>query len=57
MAQQIPLDQHGRADRPDSDAARDDGTHEICPDLAYRRLAIVNAVYFGNPGPATAGGS
>ena len=26
-----------------------DGLHEIAPDLAYRRLAIVNVVYFGRP--------
>jgi glyoxylase-like metal-dependent hydrolase (beta-lactamase superfamily II) len=50
MAQQIPLDPRGRADDPQSDAARDDSTREVCPDLAYRRLAIVNAVFFGEPG-------
>jgi glyoxylase-like metal-dependent hydrolase (beta-lactamase superfamily II) len=27
----------------------DDGTHEIAPDLAYRRLAMVNVVFFGAP--------
>ncbi|MGK9204248.1 MBL fold metallo-hydrolase [Sinorhizobium meliloti] len=50
MAQQIPLDPNGRAENPENDAARDDGTHEICPDLACRRLAIVNVVFFGTPG-------
>lgn len=49
MAAQIPLNPHARANDADSDAARQDGAHEICPDLAYRRLAIVNAVFFGEP--------
>lgn len=47
MAKQIPLDASARADPPGPGA---DGTHEICPDLAYRRLAIVNVVFFGKPG-------
>jgi glyoxylase-like metal-dependent hydrolase (beta-lactamase superfamily II) len=46
MAQQIPLDPTARADDP----KRDDATREVCPDLAYRRLAIVNVVFFGTPG-------
>ncbi|HWK66474.1 MAG TPA: MBL fold metallo-hydrolase [Rhizobiaceae bacterium] len=46
MVQQIPVDASGEHGH----AARDDGTHEVCPDLAYRRLAIVNAVFFGKPG-------
>lgn len=50
MARQIPLDSAGRADDPGRDRARDDGTHEIAPDLAYRRLAIVNVVFVGAPG-------
>ncbi|TWA80235.1 glyoxylase-like metal-dependent hydrolase (beta-lactamase superfamily II) [Azospirillum brasilense] len=50
MARQIPLDSAGRADDPERDRARDDGTHEIAPDLAYRRLAIVNVVFVGAPG-------
>jgi hypothetical protein len=28
----------------------DDGTHVIAPDLAYRRLALVNVVFLGWPG-------
>ncbi|MGN6550587.1 MAG: MBL fold metallo-hydrolase [Pararhizobium sp.] len=47
MAEQIPLDPAGRADDPERDAARDDKTHEIAHDLAYRRLGIVNAVFYG----------
>jgi glyoxylase-like metal-dependent hydrolase (beta-lactamase superfamily II) len=50
MSQQIPLDPSGRADDPKADAARDDGTHEVAPDLAYRRLAIVNVAFYGRPG-------
>jgi glyoxylase-like metal-dependent hydrolase (beta-lactamase superfamily II) len=50
MAQQIPLDYASRADNPGHDAARGDGTHEIAPDLAYQRLAIVNVVFFGKAG-------
>ena len=50
MGQQIPLASTGRADDSQGDAARDDGTHEVAPDLAYRRLAIVNVVFVGRPG-------
>ncbi len=28
----------------------DDGTMQIAPDLAYRRLAMVNVIFFGTPG-------
>src|SRR5688500_3323529 len=49
MAEQIKLDSKARADDPDWDHVRDDGTHEIAPDLAYQRLAIVNVVYVGRP--------
>jgi len=45
--EQLPLDPAGRADDPQQDAARDDGTQEITPDLAYKRLAIVNLVFYG----------
>ena len=43
MAQQIPVD-------PDAVAGvhvPEEGTHELAPDLAYRRLAIVNVVFIG----------
>lgn len=50
MEHQIPLDPAGRADDPEQDAARDDHTHEIAPDLAYQRLALVNVLFFGLPG-------
>jgi len=50
MGQQVPVDSSARADDPRRDDARDDNTHEIAPDLAYRRLAIVNAMLVGLPG-------
>jgi len=50
MAVQIPLDPNVRADRPDRDDIRDDGTHEVTPDIAYQRLAIVNVAYIGERG-------
>lgn len=48
--QQIPLDEAARAFDPAIDAARDDHTHEVAPDLAYRRLALVNVIFYGVPG-------
>ena len=45
MTQQIPLSEGARAD----DGAGPDGTHEIAPDLAYRRLVMVNVVFVGHP--------
>ncbi|MCP1538591.1 MBL fold metallo-hydrolase [Methylorubrum extorquens] len=50
MAQQIPISREARADDPRADAERDDGTHEIAPDLAYRRLVLANVVFVGSPG-------
>jgi glyoxylase-like metal-dependent hydrolase (beta-lactamase superfamily II) len=55
MARQIPLDESLRADDPERDKARDDGTSEIRPDLAYRRLAIVNVIFYGRPGAGDRG--
>lgn len=46
MPEQLPLDNDARA----FDAGSDDRTHQICPDLAYRRLGIVNVIFFGRPG-------
>jgi glyoxylase-like metal-dependent hydrolase (beta-lactamase superfamily II) len=46
MAQQIPVDDqalHGFG-------VRDEAVRELAPDLAYRRLGIVNVVFFGRPG-------
>ncbi|MER2253445.1 MBL fold metallo-hydrolase [Methylorubrum podarium] len=50
MAQQIPISRQARADDPRADAERDDGTHAIAPDLAYRRLVLANVVFVGSPG-------
>src|SRR3954463_4709163 len=47
---QLELDEATRADDPVLDNERGDGTLEIAPDLAYRRLAIVNVVFCGLPG-------
>jgi glyoxylase-like metal-dependent hydrolase (beta-lactamase superfamily II) len=46
----IPIDTSARADDPASDSVRDDGTHELTRDLAYKRLAFVNVVLYGIPG-------
>jgi glyoxylase-like metal-dependent hydrolase (beta-lactamase superfamily II) len=45
MAQQIALTPDSIADLPHPE----DHTNEIAPDLAYRRLAMVNVVFFGRP--------
>src|SRR4051794_2703701 len=55
MAQQIPLSSGASAVDPALDAARNDSTHEIAPDLAYRRLGIVNVVFIGPPGAGDRG--
>src|SRR5688572_7521281 len=47
--QQIPVDASARADDPRKDDVREDGTHEIAADLAYKRLAMVNVIYYGTP--------
>lgn len=50
MAQQVPLNNGMPAYNPVNDAVRDDGTHQLREDLAYKRLAIVNVVFYGRPG-------
>jgi glyoxylase-like metal-dependent hydrolase (beta-lactamase superfamily II) len=45
VAQQIPLTPDAIADLQHPE----DGTTEIAADLAYRRLALVNVVFFGQP--------
>ena len=49
MADQVPLTRAASAVDPVIDAARDDRSHEIAPDLAHRRLGIVNVVFYGRP--------
>ena len=46
MSRQIPLEPHSLAEDPHAT----DGVREIAPDLAYRRLGLVNAVFYGEPG-------
>lgn len=46
MPEQIPLSAKDRADDPD---ANDGGTHDVCPDLAYKRLSVVNVAFIGAP--------
>jgi glyoxylase-like metal-dependent hydrolase (beta-lactamase superfamily II) len=50
MEHQIRMDPAARADDPEQDRARDDGTHEVCDDLAYKRIAMVNVVFYGSSG-------
>jgi len=45
---QIALNESARADTDPADSDRHDYTHQIRPDLAYRRLGIVNVVFYGN---------
>lgn len=49
MAQQIPLWRDNLAFDNHRDEVRDDGTHEVHIDVAYKRLAIVNIAYLGRP--------
>jgi glyoxylase-like metal-dependent hydrolase (beta-lactamase superfamily II) len=44
MTKQVPIDPAARADEHE-----DGGVHEVGPDLAYQRLAIVNVVFVGSP--------
>ena len=46
MAVQIPLSEAARAPELDTDH----GVHEIAENLAYKRLSIVNVVFYGLPG-------
>jgi len=50
MDHSISLDPAGRAGH-----SEDDGTDEVLPDLAAKRLAIVNAGFFGLPGAGDRG--
>lgn len=52
MKKQVSISPDARADSPEFDDLRDDPTTEIAPDLAYKRLAIVNVVFYGRPGAA-----
>lgn len=52
MDPQIPLSSRVLAVDSNSDAQRDDGTHEVAPASPYRRLAFVNVVFLGKRGAA-----
>ncbi len=49
MDPQIPLSPNSLAFDPEADDIRNDKTHEVAPDVAYRRLGIVNVAFFGMP--------
>lgn len=55
MEHGIPLDAAARADDPARDHDRGDDTHEVAPDLAYQRLAIVNVAFYGVHGAGDRG--
>lgn len=50
MKEQVPISEAARADSPEFDDLRDDGTREVLPDVAYKRLAIVNVAFIGKAG-------
>jgi glyoxylase-like metal-dependent hydrolase (beta-lactamase superfamily II) len=50
MVGTIPLNKDSVADNPEQDRLRGDGTREVLSDLAYKQLAIVNVVFYGEPG-------
>src|SRR5207253_9752469 len=50
MTHEISLPPEARADDPKFDDSRDDGVHEVGPDLAYKRLCVVNVAFIGVPG-------
>ena len=55
MSRQIPLSRQASAVDAELDAARHDHTHEVAPDIAYRRLGIVNVVFLGRSGAGDRG--
>jgi hypothetical protein len=56
MTEQVPLSSDASALQPALDAARNDNTQEVVPDLAYRRLGIVNVVSLGPSRTGTVAG-
>ncbi len=50
MEHTVPVSPEARADSPEQDHERHDHTHEVLPDLAYKKTAIVNVVFYGEPG-------
>jgi glyoxylase-like metal-dependent hydrolase (beta-lactamase superfamily II) len=50
MKKQIPLNPSARVAKTSTAQDRHSGTHELIPDLAYKRLAMVNIVFWGKQG-------
>ncbi len=50
MKKPSPVSSAARVNRSEPSINRHSGTHEAAPDLAYKRLAIVNVSFFGVPG-------
>ncbi|MDB4915377.1 MAG: hypothetical protein JWM95_3021 [Gemmatimonadetes bacterium] len=48
MGKQVPVDDAAVVHGVD-----EDGVHQITPDIAYKRLGMVNIVYYGEPGSAS----
>lgn len=55
MADQVPVSDEAVAIDEALDAARDDGTHELAPDLAWKRLGIVSVAFAGEAGAGDRG--
>ncbi|RYG42120.1 MBL fold metallo-hydrolase, partial [bacterium] len=55
MEHQIPLSQDAIAGDFVADETRDDGTHEVRPDVVYKRTAIVNLAMIGPVGAGDGG--
>lgn len=55
MAEQVPLSDEAVAQEPEVAADRDEPTREVTADLAYRRLGIVNVVFWGERGAGDRG--
>jgi glyoxylase-like metal-dependent hydrolase (beta-lactamase superfamily II) len=52
---QINLPDNAGAENARADQARDDKTRQIASDLAYRQIAIVNVVFYGQPNAGDGG--
>ena len=50
MKEQVKVSRAVRADSPEYDDLRDDETWEVRSDVAYKRVGIVNVVFYGRAG-------
>lgn len=55
MNEQLRISPSACAGTQDADNLRDDRTHELAPDLAWKRLGIVNVIFFGRAGAGDCG--